>query len=157
MSHRAGIAKAVVEGLKFNMDGTGNYYNDVKEKVRMGNVNFQDITQWPLVTVSPGPELRTYQPAGISECRLNLYIRVYVQDEKHSQELVESLISDIETYLDNNLDLTYNVETPRGADTSHQTVTNTIISINTSEGLLSPDEIGEIAVEIRYDKFRGNN
>lgn len=154
MSHRAGIAKAIKEGLEWNMDGTGGYNNDVQNKVQVGTVHYQDITQWPLITVSPGPETRTYQPARHTECRLNLYIRAYVQDEKSSQELIESLISDIETYLDNNLDLAYNVETPDG-ETSHQTVTNTIISINTSEGLLSPDEIGEIAVEIRYDKFRG--
>jgi len=157
MSHRAGIAKALVDGLNWELDGTGDYYTNIREKAQVGNVHYQDITQWPLVTVSPGPEVRTYQPAGYSECRLNFFIRAYVRDESKSQEQIESLMSDIETYLDNNLDLTYNVDTPQGDSSNHQTVTNTIISINTSEGLLAPDEIGEIAVEIRYDKIRGIN
>lgn len=157
MSHRAGIAKAVVDGLKWELDGTGGYYTNIRDNVQVGNVHFQDITQWPLITVSPGPERRTYQPAGLTECKLNLFIRAYVRDETSSQELVESLIADIETYLDNNLDLTYNVETPEGDPMSHQTVNNTIISVSTSEGLLSPDEIGEVTVEIRYDKIRGIN
>ena len=157
MSHRAGIVKTIVDGLKWELDGEGLYYNDLKENIQMGDVHFEDVKQWPMITVSPGPEIRTYQPARYTECRLNVYVRAYVRDASNSQQQVESLISDIETYLDNNLDLTYNVDTPDGNSKEYQTVTNTIISINTSEGLLSPDEIGEIAVEIRYDIIRGNN
>lgn len=155
MTHRIGITKAIVEGLKWDLDGTGGYYNDIQENVELGDVHFENVTQWPMITVSPGPEIRTYQPSHVTECRLNLYIRAYVRDEQNSQEQIELLIHDIETYLDNNLDLKYNVETPDDVTEEHRTVTNTIISINTSEGLLQPDEIAEIAVEVRYDKIRG--
>lgn len=154
MSHRMGISKAIKEGLSYTLDGTGSYLNNVRENVRVGNVNFQDVSQWPLITVSPGPEMRQYSPSMITYCTLNVYIRIYVRDTSSSQDMVESLIADIETYLDNNLDLAYNVETANGEET-FQTIDNSIISINTSEGLLSPDEIGEIALEVRYEKHRG--
>lgn len=157
MSHRIGIANALIKGMKWEFDGEGDYFTDIKENIKLGDIHFEDVRQWPLVTVSPGPEIRTYQASGLTECRLSLYIRVYVKDEEDAQGQVESLFSDIETYLDNNLDLEYNVETPNDVTQEFRTVTNTIVSLNTSEGLLSPDEIGEVTVEIRYHKYRGND
>jgi hypothetical protein len=82
---------------------------------------------------------------------LTVYIRIYVRDEDNGQGQLESIITDIENYIDNNLELNYNVFTYGGNATRHIEDAR-IESISTDEGLLNPNAVGEIAVRVRYEK-----
>ena len=153
MSARSGIAKSMSAKMIADINGTGIYVNNLYSNVSSKVIHFDDITDYPYVSVSPGPETREDMPSNFTMARLNLYIRVFVDNEEDAQGQLESIISDIETFVDNNLRLSYNITTINGLE-ARQTVTNTIISISTDEGLLDPKAIGEVVLEVLYEKLR---
>ena len=81
------------------------------------------------------------------------YIRIYVENNEDAQGELESLISDIENVVDTHLNLSYNVTTSQGLEIRN-TVDNSIITITTDEGLLDPNALGEVVLEVRYEKIR---
>lgn len=153
MSARSGITKALVQGLKDNLNGVFPYVTNVYGSVDNKMILVQDVPNYPHISVTPGPEVREDMPSNITFGTVSMYIRIYVQNNEDAQGELEEIISDIETYLDSHLQVTYNVRTSSGS-VQNQTITNTIRSINTDEGLLDPFALGEILVDIQYEKIR---
>ena len=153
MSARSGIAKAMADKMKNEINGTGLYINNLYTNVVSKVTHFDNIDDYPFVSVSPGPETREDMPSNFTWANLTLYIRVFVDNEEDAQGQLESIISDIETFVDNNLKLSYNITTTNGL-VCQETVTNSIISISTDEGLLDPKAVGEVVLDVQYEKLR---
>lgn len=152
MSARSGIPKALAEGLK-DINGTGRYVSNIYGSTGNKVVHFDDVTNFPYISVTPGAETRDDQPSNISQCTLRTYIRIYVNNAEDAQGELENLITDVETFLDTHLRMEYTELTYAG-EYSRETLINTIVSIDTDEGLLDPFAIGEIVVDIDYEKVR---
>lgn len=153
MSARSGIPKAFAAGLKESLDGTGSYVNNVYENVGNRVLHFDQINDFPYISVTPGPEVREDLPSNFSWSTLTVYFKIYVQNADDAQGELESIISDIENYVDTHLNLSYNVTTPSGLVT-RETTDNSIVSITTDEGILDPNALGEIVLDVRYEKIR---
>lgn len=153
MSARSGIPKALAEGLAEAINGQSPYVSNLYGSVTNKVTHFDEIQSFPYVSVTPGNEIRDDMPSNLSIVDLTVYIRVFVENEADAQGELEEIISDIEDYLDRNLQIQYEVNTPSGVVTN-TTIDNTIESIGTDEGLLSPYALGEISVRIRYEKLR---
>jgi|TARA_B110000908_G_scaffold169268_1_gene226042 hypothetical protein len=153
MSARSGIAKAMSSAVSTALVGTGIYVNNVYGNVTNKVVHFDQVNDFPYISVTPGPETREDMPANFTWATITMYIRVYVENNEDAQGELESLISDIENVIDTNLNLSYNVTTSQGLET-RKTVDNSIITITTDEGLLDPNALGEIVLEVRYEKIR---
>lgn len=153
MSARSGITKAIAERIALELNGTGNYLNNIFGNVSNESKHFDNIQDFPYISVTPGPEQREYLPSNFTWATLTVYIRVYVHTPEDPQAHLETLISDLETFVDKFQKIPYNVNIPSGVE-SRNTVDSSIMSIATDEGLLSPYGAGEIALNIRYEKLR---
>lgn len=153
MSARSGIVKAMAERLSTLMDGTGQYVNNIYGNVGNRVKHLDAINDFPYIAITPGPEQREDMPANISWGKLTVSIKIYVDNADDAQGELESLITDIETFVDTHLNLSYNVVTPSGIQT-RETTTNSIVSILTDEGILDPNALGEVVLEVQYEKIR---
>jgi len=153
MSARSGIAKAMSEGIAAKLNGTGDYVNNVYNNVTNRVMHFDDIRDYPYISVTPGPEEREDMPSNFSWATLTMYIRIYVENREDAQGELESLISDIETFLDLHLNISYNITTSSGLETN-KTVDNSVLTITTDEGILDPNALGEVVISVRYEKLR---
>lgn len=153
MSARSGIPTAIVEKLKQDIVAVSPYVNNLHGNVSNVAKHFDSINDFPYISVSPGPEQREYLPSNQTWAELTIYIRVYVQNNEDPQAELESIISDIETFIDKNQRIMYNITTSNGLET-RETVDMSITAIATDEGLLSPFGAGEIVVNTRYEKIR---
>ena len=109
-------------------------------------VFLDEIQEYPKICVVAGDESRQYQPNEFKWRFLSLDIRVYVEDQEDPQEVLATLMEDIERVIDDNDVLIYD-------DTVSPNLTTTsltLISLSTDEGALSPLGIGELVVECRY-------
>lgn len=146
MSSRVAIRDAIISLLKTKLNGvayTTNIYNNVSFK----NTPFQEMIDFPAISVAPGPERREYQPSGVSWGFISYYIRVFTKDEEDPQAPLEVILSDIEACLLDNEPLGYFVNSTPAVVTDYS-VTN----ITTDEGLLIPYGVGEMVLLIRYQK-----
>jgi len=153
MSGRSGITKAMVAKMSSLFDGTGYYVNNLYGNIDSKIVHFEDVEEFPYISVTAGGENREDLPSNFTWATLTVNITIYVKSEETAQEMLESIISDVETFLDTHLSLEYTVVTSAGEQTK-STVDNSIISINTDEGILSPLALGQVTATVRYEKIR---
>lgn len=153
MNSRSSICKALTAKMKTDLDGTAPYVNNLYTNVFDKVKHFQDINDFPTVTVTPGPERREDMPSHFTLCYLEVNIRIYVKDTDDAQGTLESIIGDIENFVDTHQQIEYNLVTSSGTEVK-QTISNTISSITTDEGLLDPEAIGEIILVVQYEKLR---
>lgn len=153
MSARSGIAKAMAKTMAEKINGTGIYVNNLYGNTTNKVVHFDQINDFPYVSITPGPEGRDDLPSNFTWANLTLYIRVYVENNDDAQGELESIISDIENFVDTHLNLSYNVITSNGLITKN-TTNNSITTITTDEGLLDPNALGEIVLDVTYEKNR---
>lgn len=153
MSARSAIPKAYVNKLKQELTGTGSFITNIYGNVYDRMMHFQDIQNFPTITVTPGPEQREDMPSNFTLCTLEVAVRIYVLNQDNAQGELEKVIGDLEKFFDNNLDIEYNLEMNNGS-ISRKTISNTILSITTDEGLLSPQGVGEILLSVEYEKIR---
>lgn len=153
MSARSGITSKLAETAKNSIIGEGVYHTNLYGNVGNNAKTFDKIQDFPYVSISPGPESRDYNPSRQTMATLTVYIRVYVKNEDDAQKELEDIISDLETFVDMNQRIVYNVRTPGGTSQA-ETIDCNIQSITTDEGLLAPFGAAEIAVAIRYEKTR---
>lgn len=143
MSKRSKIVDALVVKLKEGLNGidyTSNAYSNVVNKLKF----WDEINNYPFISVSAGNEARQYLPANFKWAFLSVDIRVYVQDE-NAYEILEQFIDDIESILDNNNNLEYD-------STTHDTTELiSILSIDTDQGLLNPIGVAEMTIQVQYD------
>jgi hypothetical protein len=137
---RSAIVNELITELK-KIDGSGSFNIDLADNVTNKLVFWDEVNDFPYVSVVAGSEVREYLPGGFKWGLLGITIRMYVYGEEPLDEL-EKVLYDIETQLDANNVLTY--------DTGKSTEQITILSISTDEGLLAPYGVGEITAEVRY-------
>lgn len=143
MSKRTKIVNTLVDLINTNfnsIDYTSNVHNNTHNKL----VFWDEVNDYPYISVVAGGENRQYLPANFKWAFLEVVIRVYIEDEE-PQVILEQFLDDIETLIDANNNLVYDTET---GDTTELI---SILSINTDQGLFAPIGVGEIVIQIQYD------
>lgn len=135
MSARSDILDILVSTIKANITSV-----NVKNITNRA-IFWDEINDFPYVSVILGSEQRQYLPAGFKWGFLNIKLRIYVDDE-YAQKILENVIEEIEIILDNNNSLQYR--------TGKSTELISIIDITTDEGVLHPIGVGEILLVIQY-------
>jgi len=138
---RGAIVDALVDKLK-GINGSAPYNIDVNNNVSNKLEFWDEVLDFPSVSVVAGNEFREYLPGEFKWGHLGVTIRCYVQQEEPIEEL-EKLLVDIERVIDDNNELTY--------DIGKVTQEIRINAISTDEGLLAPYGVGEITVEVLYE------
>ena len=142
-TRRSQILDALVEKFK-DIDGSGDYRTNLANQV-FPNMKFWDeINTYPAVHLSAGTETREYYGSNNRWRFLTVTIRAYVNQDDPTEALC-LLLEDLEYVLDNNLSITYSDSYGSGG-----TAQQTIVSIDTDEGVLAPLGIGEMIIEVRY-------
>jgi hypothetical protein len=141
---RNSIAKSIAELLK-QIDGTGSYNTNLYENVHPKLLFWDEISEYPAVHLTPGEELREYQGGGYKDRYLYVTVRCYVQDDD-AAEVLEGLLEDIETVIEENGRLAYQ----DSLGTTNFTHDIRIERINTDEGALNPIGVGEILLQVHY-------
>ena len=142
---RKKIVDAIVDKIKL-IDGNHPYNSNVFNNVHNGMIFLDEIQEFPKVCVVSGDETREYQPNEFKWRFLSLDIRVYVEDQEDPQEVLATLMEDIERVIDDNDVLIYD-------DTVNPNLTTTsltLLSVTTDEGVLTPLGIGEMTLTCRY-------
>jgi hypothetical protein len=143
MSRRTSIVKALAEKFKV-IDGTQPYKTNLQNQSFAKLKFWDEINDFPSVYLSPGTELREYHPSSFAWGLLGICVKVYCKSEENAQEQLEQLLEDLETCIDANRVLVYDV------DMGYETTEILIDSITTDEGLLAPYAVGEINLQVRY-------
>jgi len=143
-SRRSNIVKALVSKLK-TINGQGAFLTDVGEQVFPRLLFWDEVSEFPAIHINAGSETREYLTGGQKNRFLNVTIRCYVRDDD-AQDMLNKLMEDVETVLEQNSDMTYKDQ----MNVEHSTQQLTIVSIDTDEGVLEPLGVGEILAEIRY-------
>lgn len=142
MSNRSSIVDALVTKLK-TIDGTGKFKSSLAGNVFPILKFYDEVNDFPYVSVVSGYENREYLPGDFRWGYLNISIKIYVQSEFAQQEL-EKIIADIEYVVSQNEQLKF------GSSADEQTTEILINSIQTDEGVLNPIGVGEINLVARY-------
>ena len=106
MSRRVSIVKAIAEKFKV-INGTSPYttnlFNNSYAKLKF----WDEIQDFPAVYVHPTGETRDYLPGGFAWGLLGVCVKVYCKGEEDAQELLETLLADLEICIDLNRTLVY--------------------------------------------------
>lgn len=145
MSARSQIQKALIEKLK-EINGNPPYNCNIYQNVE-GRLKFWDeVNDFPYICIVPGTETREYLPSAFKWGRVSYTIRIYVNSEDPQEDL-EVVMADVETAIDSNITLAYDV-----LNSAISTQDIRILSISTDEGALAPYGVGEIIIEVLYQK-----
>ena len=142
-TRRSQILDALVEKFK-DIDGSGDYRTNLANQVFPTMKFWDEISTYPAVHLSAGTETREYYGSNSRWRFLTITIRAYVNQDDPTEALC-LLLEDLEYVLDNNLSISYSDSYGSGG-----TAQQTILSIDTDEGVLAPLGIGEMIVEVRY-------
>ena len=142
-TRRSQILDALVEKFK-DIDGSGDYRTNLANQVFPTMKFWDEIQTYPAVHLSAGTETREYYGSNNRWRFLTITIRAYVNQDDPTEALC-LLLEDLEYVLDNNLSISYSDSYGSGG-----TAQQTILSIDTDEGVLAPLGIGEMIIEVRY-------
>jgi len=143
MTRRTSIVTALAEKLKV-IDGNAPYNSDLFGNSYPKLKFWDEVQDFPSVYLVAGTETRQYHPTDFTWAFLNISLKVYVKDESYPQEELEDVINDLETVINDNHVLVYDV-------TNNLSTTEILIqSITTDEGLLAPYGVGELNLQVRY-------
>ena len=142
-TRRSQILDALVEKFK-DIDGSGDYRTNLANQVFPTMKFWDEINTYPAVHLSAGTETREYYGSNNRWRFLTITIRAYVNQDDPTEALC-LLLEDLEYVLDNNLSISYSDSYGSGG-----TAQQTILSIDTDEGVLAPLGIGEMIIEVRY-------
>lgn len=143
MTKRSQIVIALSNALKA-INGSPPYEIDLQNQCYAKLKFWDEINDFPSVYITPGTETRDYQLSGFAWGMLRVCVKVYCKDEDLAQQQLEELLGDIETCIDLNRRLIYDVAN------NYETAEILIDSITTDEGLLAPYAVGEINLQVRY-------
>ena len=141
---RAKITKKVVEILNTNLEGS-TYTSNVHANSVNKLIFWDEVNNYPLISVVAGTETREYLPANFKWGYLTVSIKIYVE-EQNSVDVLEQYFEDIEALLDLNNNMVYEAETGKTTEVI------SILSIDTDGGLLAPLAVGELIMQIQYDR-----
>lgn len=143
MTKRISIVTALAEKFKI-IDGTGSFKSDLFDNSYPKLKFWDEIQDFPAVYLTAGTEVRQYHPSDFTWAFLNISVKVYVKSESEAQQQLEDLLNDLETVINDNRVLVYDI-------TNNLSTTEILIqSITTDEGLLAPYGVGEINLQVRY-------
>lgn len=142
MSRRSSIVTALAEKLKL-INGEAPYTTNLYENAFPFLKFWDEVNNFPSIYISPGSENREYLPSNFKWGFLNVSLKIYCKGDD-AQILLEQLLEDVETVIDNNNILVYD------SVNNYETTEILITSITTDEGLLTPYAVGEINLQIRY-------
>lgn len=146
MSARASIQKAIANHLKEKIIGVDPYktniYGNVDTRLRF----WDEINDFPYICITVGGETREYLPGNFKWGRITYNLKVYVNSESPEEEL-EDVMADVERAIDANIRISYDEFNP-----SVTTEDIRVLSIITDEGALAPFGVGEITIEVLYQK-----
>lgn len=143
-TRRGSIVEALTNKLKLISLANG-YSTDLGGQAFPRMRFWDEITEFPCICISAGPETIVHQGGGMKDRYLDIILRAYVQDESPTEAL-ERLLEDIELIIDNNGRLAY-------IDSSGiQGMTRDIIItfIDTDQGALAPLGVGEMTLQVKY-------
>jgi len=141
MSKRTKIINSLVDLFNEKLNGidySSKVYNNTHNKL----VFFDEINDFPYISIVAGPETREYLPSNFKWGFLEVFIRIYVEHED-PQNVLEQFFEDIEAILDANNNLVY--------DQGESIELINILSIDTDQGLFAPLGAGEIITQVQYD------
>lgn len=141
-SNRKQIIKALKEKLE-EINGVAPFTSEFfSSNIYTKAVFWDEVKDFPSISLTPGPETREYLPAGFKWGYLEVNLKVY--DKKEDvEESLENHLQSIEYIIDKNNRLEYKP--------GYFTEDIRILSILTDGGLLEPYGVGEIVLEIRYE------
>ena len=146
MSVRSSIADSIVSIFNENLIGVPPYTTDILNGAEAKLKFWDEVRDFPYISVVTGSETREYLPAAFKWGFLNLTIRIYVNDGDNPAAQLEALLEDIEKLLDANREIPYS--SAGGTESTTQDLH--ITSITTDEGLLAPIGVGEVSIEVQY-------
>lgn len=147
MSARTGIQKALIKVIKENLNGIAPYFTNIYERVDSRLRYWDEINDFPFICLVTGSETREYQPANVKLGRIHYCFKIYVNSENPEDDL-ENVMADVERAIDANNNLQYDEYNP-----AVRTIDIRIDSITTDEGSLAPFGVGEINIEVLYQKI----
>lgn len=146
MSARSKIQKAIAKQLKELINGIDPYkvnlYGNVDTRLRF----WDEINDFPYICITVGGESREYLPSNFKWGRITYNLKIYVNSENPEEDL-EDVMADVERAIDADIRLSYDEFDPSG-----RTEDIRILSIVTDEGSLAPFGVGEITIEVLYQK-----
>ena len=145
-----GVRKQITEALKdlINSKLNGiNYPTNVYNKTEIGLVFWDEINNFPHISVVRGPTSVDYLPSEFKWFFTTFRIRVFTKGRTSEDEL-DDIMDQLETMLDANNTLAYD-----SLDPTKTTEEISVISIVSDEGLLAHNKMsmGEMTIQIRYD------
>lgn len=146
MSARSQIQQAIIRQLKEKLNGCEPYSTNIYQSISSRLKFWDEINDFPYICVTVGDEHREYLPGNFKWGRINYCLKIYVNSEDPEEEL-EKVLADVETAIDSNIRLSYDLLNP-----SITTEDIRVLSIVTDEGNLAPFGVGEITLEVLYQK-----
>lgn len=143
-TRRQAIVSSLVELFK-TINGTGNFRSNLSNNVYSKLKFFDEISDFPVVCVIAGNELRDYKTGGYRDRYLDIRVMIFIREED-PLEKCESVLEDLETLIEDNGRLAY---TDKQGNTQY-THDITVLSISTDEGTLDPISIGEMSIRVHY-------
>lgn len=143
-TRRSSIVEALVDKLKTISLGNG-YSTDLGDQAYSRMKFWDEISEFPCVSVVAGPETIVHQGGGHKDRFLDLTLRAYVNEEE-SIAALESLLEDIEIIIDNNGRLAY-LDSKGTLGTTRDII---ITFIDTDQGALAPLGVGEMTLQVKY-------
>jgi hypothetical protein len=137
---RQAIVEAIVVLLK-TIQGSP-YESDLESNVGSKLVFWDEIQQYPTVSVVSGIETREYLSAGLAWAHLEVNITIFVQSTD-PKDTIESIFADIENILDANNTLTIDGQ-PLCTDLR-------LLTLSDDNGVLAPLGVGEMAFSVQYN------
>lgn len=142
---RTKILKALAAKLREELDGTkyiSNVYGNAFNKLKF----WDECSNFPSIYMSPGSEQREYLPSNFTWAYLGISLKLYCKGEDSDVQL-EQLLADVESVIDANRVLVYD------SINNYETTEILVASITTDEGLLAPYAVGEINLQVRFQKM----
>lgn len=153
MSSRLAIRKAYEDRIKEYLDGSQpeNYFNNIHGLVGKFKT-FEEIKEFPYIAVNMSTETQEYLPSAQRWKYQPMTFMVFVKsnDDDEREEMLETLIYDLEKILDSPKKLGYTINRPGGRTEQGFIVECSITSTGTDEGLLSPFGLAEISFTVKY-------
>lgn len=126
------------------------YFHDIFGNTATRSYLMQDVTSFPMVTVTAGPETYEYQPGGVRWTNQLMYIRVYFKDEYDSERQLQLLLTDLKKVLDTPEKIQYTINNPDGSEGIRYVTIDKLDGLTTDEGVLRPLAIGELSISLKY-------
>ena len=145
MTRRTSILKALATKLNADLNGVkykSNVYSNAYNKLEF----WDSVSNFPSIYMSPGSESREYLPGDFTWSHLGVSLKLYCKGEDSTTEL-EQLLEDAESVIDANRVLVYD------SVNNYETTEILVVSITTDQGLLAPYAVGEINLQVRYQKM----